>query len=91
MNGWAALPKFSVAKKTPESKYIGSMTRFMSPLTVSVVVARLATRSPMPAKARAPSTSIRKKTREVAANRHLEGEHAQQEQHGDVGDQKGQA
>src|SRR3974377_571399 len=62
MNGWALLPKFSVAKKTPESKYIGSMTRFMSPLTVSVVVARLATSSPMPAKARAPITSIRKKT-----------------------------
>ena len=61
MNGWAALPKFSVAKKTPESKYIGSMTRFMSPLTVSVVVARLATSSPIPAKARAPMTSIRKR------------------------------
>ena len=60
--GWAFLPKFSVAKKTPESRYIGSMTRFMSPLTVSVVVARLATSSPMPAKARAPRTSIRKKT-----------------------------
>ena len=91
MNGWALLPKFSVAKKTPESRYIGSMTRFMSPLTVSVLVARLATSRPIPAKARAPIDVHQKEGQEVAADRHVEDERSQQQQHRDVGDQEGQA
>ena len=90
IKGWALLPKLSVAKKTPESRYIGSMTRFISPLTVSVVVARLATSRPIPAKARAPMTSTRKK-QQVAADRHVEDERSQEQQHRDVGDQEGQA
>ena len=59
MNGWAASGNRSDEKKTPEKSHIGSMTRFISPLTVSVVVARQATSRPMPAKARAPTMSIR--------------------------------
>ncbi len=58
MNGWAASGNRSDEKKTPENSHIGSMTRFMSPLTVSVVVARQATRRPIPANARAPTRSI---------------------------------
>ena len=86
MNGWAASGNRSEEKKTPEKSHIGSMTRFISPLTVSVVLARQATSRPIPANARAPSTSITIDQRQAAADRHVEHERAQQEQHGQVGD-----
>ena len=44
-------------KKRPEKIHIGSMTRFINPLTVSVVPVRLAISRPIPAKARAPTIS----------------------------------
>ena len=59
MNGWAESGNRSDEKKTPEKSHCGSMTRFISPLTASVVVVRQATSRPMPAKARAPTTSTR--------------------------------
>ena len=58
IKGWAAAGNRSDEKKTPEKSHIGSMTRFMSPLTVSVVLARQATRRPIPANASAPKMSI---------------------------------
>ena len=45
-------------EEDPGTNHIGNMTRFMSPLTVSVVVARDPTRRPIPAKASAPKRSI---------------------------------
>lgn len=36
MNGCAASGNRSEAKKTPENNHIGSITRFINPLTVSV-------------------------------------------------------
>ena len=50
------------------------MTRFISPLTVSVVLARLATSRPIPANASAPTTSITKNTSKIAADRHVKDE-----------------
>ena len=89
--GLGALPKCSVEKKTPENRYIGSMTRFMSPLTVSVVVARLATSRPIPAKARAPTTSTRKTRSRLPRIGMRKASDSQQQQDGHVGDQEGQA
>ena len=90
MNGWAESGNRSDEKKTPEKSHIGSMTRFISPLMASVVVARQATNRPIPANARAPTTSTRMTSAEAAADRHVEHESAQQEQHGQVGDQEGE-
>jgi hypothetical protein len=41
----------------PEKIHIGSITRFIKPLTVSVFLARLAIKRPIPAKDRAPTIS----------------------------------
>ena len=90
MNGWMPAGNRSDEKKTPERSHIGSMTRFISPLTVSVVLARLATSRPMPAKARAPSTSTSDHQQQAAPDRHAEGQRPEQEQHRQVGDQEGQ-
>lgn len=46
----------SAEKKTPENIHIGNITRFIRPLTVSVVCARDPTSRPIPAKASAPRT-----------------------------------
>ena len=70
MNGWTASGNRSAEKKTPEKSHIGSMTRFIRPLTVSVVVARLAISRPMPAKARAPTTSTTMTSSEAPPDRH---------------------
>ena len=86
MKGWAASGNRSDEKKTPEKSHIGSMTRFISPLTVSVVRARQATSRPIPANASAPSMSISDDQGQAAADRHLEHERSQQEEHGQVGD-----
>ena len=66
------------------------MTRFISPLTASVVVVRQATSRPIPAKARAPTTSTRMTSAEAAPDRHVEHQGAQQQEHGQVGDHEGE-
>ena len=90
MNGWTASGNRSAEKKRPEKIHIGSMTRFIRPLTVSVVWARLAISRPIPANARAPTISTSADQPEAPPDRHPEDEHAQREQDRDVGDQEGQ-
>ena len=51
-----AAGKRSVEKKMPEKIHIGTITRFMSPDTPSMVLGRAAVSSPRPLKARAPSS-----------------------------------
>src|SRR5206468_16038 len=55
-NGCIASGKRAYEKKVPDRIHIGSITRFISPETASMVRARLATSMPSPANARAPST-----------------------------------
>ncbi len=90
MNPWAASGNRAVEKNTPEKSHCGSMTRFISPLTASVVVVRQATSRPMPANARAPDHVDQDHQPEAAADRHLERQGAQEQQHAEVGDQEGQ-
>ncbi len=78
-------------KKTPDNSHMGSMTRFMSPLTVSVELARQATRRPSPAKASAPSRSTPTTRRQIATDRHLEHQASQKQEDDQVGDHEGQA
>ena len=52
--GWTARGKRSTEKKTPDPTNIGIITRFMRPLTVSILWARQATAMPRPAKQSAP-------------------------------------
>jgi len=54
INGCIASGKRSDEKKMPDTTHMGSITGFISPETASTVRARLATSSPMPAKASAP-------------------------------------
>ena len=74
MNGCAAAGNRSAEKNTPEKSHIGSITRFIRPLTVSVVDARLAIRSPIPADARATTSnrSTISGKAQVSADRHVE-------------------
>ena len=49
ITGWTISGKRSYEKKMPLRVHIGSMTRFISPDAVSIVLAREATRNPIPA------------------------------------------
>src|SRR5438045_4519864 len=55
-NGCIASGNRAYEKNVPDSIHIGSITRFMSPETASMVRARLATSMPSPLNDRAPST-----------------------------------
>ena len=55
-NGCTASGKRAYEKNVPERIHIGSITRFISPDTASIVRARLATSIPSPANDSAPST-----------------------------------
>ena len=57
--GCMAAGKCDDEKNTPDSTNIGSITRFISPLIVSLFWARLATRIAMPAKQALPVTLTR--------------------------------
>src|SRR2546429_4833528 len=55
-NGCITSGNRAYEKNVPDSIHIGSITRFMSPETASMVRARLATSMPSPLNDRAPST-----------------------------------
>ena len=57
-NGIMASGKREYEKNVPDKIHIGSITRFISPETPSIVFARLATSRPSPANANDPSTVI---------------------------------
>ncbi len=86
MNGWAAAGNRSDEKKTPEKSHIGSMTRFMSPLTVSVVLARQATSKTDSGEGECAQHVDADHESQAAADRHVEHERSQQEQDSQVGD-----
>ena len=56
MKGWIAAGKRSVEKKIPENTHIGTITRFITPETPSIVRGRAAVSRPRPVKASAPSS-----------------------------------
>ncbi len=56
ITGWTAAGNRSEVKKMPESIHIGSMTRFIRPETASTVLARLATKRPIPENIVVPKT-----------------------------------
>ena len=62
------------------------MTRFMSPLTASVLLTRQATKRPIPAKAKAHQEFDANHERQAAPDRHVEHQLSQEEQHSQVGD-----
>ena len=78
MNGWTAAGNRSDEKKTPEKSHIGSMTRFIRPLTVSVVLARLATSRPMPGERQGADHVDQDHQEQAPADRHAEDEASQQ-------------
>ena len=90
MNGWAPSGNRSAEKNRPEKIHIGNIIRFISPLTVSVVWARLAMRRPIPRERQGADDLDQGQKPEAAHDRHPEHEHPQTEQHGDVGDEEGQ-
>src|ERR1051326_5282757 len=58
MNGCSTGGKRADEKNVPDNNHIGSMMKFISPDTPSIVVGRAATSSPMPEKVKPPSMAI---------------------------------
>ena len=89
--GLDAAGKRSEEKKTPDNSHMGSMTRFMSPLTASVVVAGRPTSRPIPANARAPSMSTPTTRARLPRIGMWNIKLPEQQEHGQVGEDESQA
>ena len=86
MKGWAAAGNRSDEKKTPEKSHIGSMTRFMSPLTASVRAGAAGDQQTDSGERERAKHVDADHESQAAADRHVEHERSQEEQDSQVRD-----
>ena len=90
MNGCIAAGKRSEEKKRPPKIHIGSITRFIRPLTVSVVWARAGDQEPDPREGQSPDDLDQEDQPEAPHDRHPEDEDPHPQQDPDIRDEERQ-